>query len=199
LNHIFGIHKQQVNKLFMGNWLKIVFVIYAIGMIIPQFGIAQTNDQTPKVTPPAEIPSDSELLKDITADELQDVIASYQGEKALLINIWATWCAPCVEEFPEIVKLQRNYPKELKVIFISADFPKQREKALQFLKDQNVWWTTYFKTGKDQQFIESLSSKWTGALPFTKVIAINGDVVASWEQSATYEKFEHHVKTAINR
>lgn len=138
------------------------------------------------------------LLKDVTGSELQKIVESYQGKKAVLINIWATWCAPCVKEFPEIVKLQRNYPKDLKVIFVSADFPQQRDDALQFLKEQDVDWTTYFKTGKDQAFIESLSQEWTGALPFTKVIDINGDLVASWEQSASYEKFEHHVKTAIN-
>jgi len=142
--------------------------------------------------------ADDKLLKDITGSELQKVVNSYQGEKAVLINVWATWCAPCIEEFPEIVKLQRNYPDKLKVIFVSADFPKQRDAALEFLKEQNVDWTTYFKTGKDQQFIESLSKKWTGALPFTKVIGLNGDLVSSWEQSASYEKFEHHVKTAIN-
>ena len=115
----------------------------------------------------------------------------------MLVNIWATWCAPCIKEFPEIVELQHNYPDELKVIFVSADFPGQRPDALEFLKRQEVNWTTYFKTGKDQEFIESISSKWTGALPFTKVIARNGDLVASWEQSASYEKFERYVKTAI--
>ncbi len=138
------------------------------------------------------------LLKDVTGSELQKIIDSYKGEKAVLVNIWATWCAPCVKEFPEIVKLQRNYPDDLKVIFVSADFPQQRDEALNFLKKQKVDWTTYFKTGKDQPFIESLSQEWTGALPFTKVIDMNGDLVASWEQSASYEKFEHHVKTAIN-
>jgi len=138
------------------------------------------------------------LLKDVTGSELQKIIDSYKGEKVVLVNIWATWCAPCVKEFPEIVKLQRNYPDNLKVIFVSADFPQQRDEALNFLKKQEVDWTTYFKTGKDQPFIESLSQEWTGALPFTKVIDMNGDLVASWEQSASYEKFEHHVKTAIN-
>lgn len=142
--------------------------------------------------------SNDTLLKDITADQLEGVIKSYRGEKVVLVNVWATWCAPCVEEFPEIVKLQRNYPDQLKVIFVSADFPAQREEAIQFLKKQNVDWTTYFKKGKDQEFIEAISSKWTGALPFTKIIDQKGNVVASWEQSADYEKFERHVKTAIN-
>lgn len=142
--------------------------------------------------------SSDPLLKDVTAEQLQEVIKSYRGEKAVLVNVWATWCAPCVEEFPEIVKLQRNYPDQLKVIFVSADFPAQRQEALQFLKKQDVDWTTYFKKGKDQAFIEAISPKWTGALPFTKIIDKKGDVVVSWEQSASYEKFERHVKTAIN-
>jgi thiol-disulfide isomerase/thioredoxin len=144
------------------------------------------------------IPDDS-LLKDVTPGELQNIIGSYKGKKAVLVNVWATWCAPCVEEFPHIVKLQRNYPDNLKVIFISADFKQSRGKALSFLKEQEVDWTTYFKTGKDQPFIESLSKEWTGALPFTKVIGVDGKVVASWEQSANYSKFERHRKTAINR
>lgn len=139
------------------------------------------------------------LLKDVTPQELQHIINSYKGEKAVLVNVWATWCAPCIEEFPEIVKLQRNYQEQLKVIFVSADFENNRAKALDFLKKQKVNWTTYFKTGDDQKFIESLSSSWTGALPFSKVIAVNGEVVDSWEQSAEYETFEKHVKTAINR
>jgi thiol-disulfide isomerase/thioredoxin len=142
-------------------------------------------------------PSD-DLLKNITSSELKQVISSYKGEKAVLVNVWATWCAPCVEEFPEIVKLQRNYPDKLKVIFISADFAEARDKAVAFLKEQNVDWTTYFKTGDDQQFIETLSSNWTGALPFSKVIGTNGNTVDSWEQSASYEKFKRHIKTAIN-
>lgn len=138
------------------------------------------------------------LLENATGSEIETIVNSYQGKKAVLINVWATWCAPCVEEFPEIVKLQRAYPEKLKVIFISGDFPDSRARALAFLKKQDVDWTTYFKTGDDQEFIESVSPNWTGALPFSKVIGIDGEVVASWEQSATYEKFERHVKTAIN-
>ena len=138
------------------------------------------------------------LLKDVTGQELQQVISKYKGDKAVLVNIWATWCAPCVEEFPEIVRLQNNYPEKLQVIFVSGDFDESRERALAFLKEQKVDWTTYFKIGDDQEFIEALSDKWTGALPFTKVIGINGEVINSWEQSADYEKFERHIKMAIN-
>jgi len=139
------------------------------------------------------------LLKDVNPAELKQVIKSYQGSKVVLVNVWATWCAPCVEEFPEIVKLQRSYPDQLQVIFISADFPDSRDRALEFLKKQSINWTTYFKTGKDQPFIEAISPKWTGALPFTQIIAKDGSVVDSWEQKAGYDKFERYIKKALNQ
>lgn len=139
-----------------------------------------------------------QLLKDVDGKELQQVVDSYEGEKAVLINVWATWCAPCIEEFPEIVKIQREYEGQVQVIFISADFPDSRERALDFLKEQQVDWTTYFKTGKDQEFIKAVSESWTGALPFTKILNKEGKVVASWENSADYFKFKKHVKSALN-
>lgn len=137
-------------------------------------------------------------LKDVKGEEIQNVIASYKGDKAVLVNVWATWCVPCVEEFPEIVEIQRKYPDKLQVIFISADFPENRDKAVEFLEKHNVDWVTYFKTGKDEPFINAISREWSGALPFTKVIDIDGNVIAHWENKASFDTFDKHVKQAIN-
>lgn len=140
---------------------------------------------------------DDDLLKDVDAEQLKEIIKSYEGEKAVLINIWATWCAPCIEEFPEIVKIQRKYEDNLRVIFVSADFPESRDRALEFLKKHGVDWTTYFKTGKDNVFIEAVSEDWSGVLPFTKIINKEGEVVSYWENSASFSKFEKHVNKAL--
>ena len=43
-----------------------------------------------------------------TAENINRHIASFKGEKAVLVNIWALWCAPCIEEFPMIVDLQKK-------------------------------------------------------------------------------------------
>ncbi|MGD8426347.1 MAG: TlpA disulfide reductase family protein [Balneolaceae bacterium] len=145
------------------------------------------------------VSSPDTLLKDVSPAELKTVIDSYRGKKIVLVNVWATWCAPCVEEFPEIVRLQRAYPDKLQVVFISADFPESRNQALVFLRTHDVNWTTYFKTGKDQPFIEALSKEWSGALPFSKVIAEDGSVIGSWEKKAGYDQFERYVKKAINQ
>lgn len=159
---------------------------------IPQQG---WNGST--TNPESESVADT-LLKDVTPEKFQEIVDSYKGEKAVLINIWATWCAPCIKEFPHIVELQRKYKDELKVIFVSADFPENRAKTINFLKEHNVDWTTYLKTGKDQPFIEAVSENWSGALPFTKILNPRGKVVASWERGADYKKFEKNIIKAIN-
>lgn len=146
----------------------------------------------------AQIPDDS-LLVDVNTEELQTIIHSYEGEKAVLVNVWATWCIPCVEEFPEIVKIQQMYPNKLQVIFVSLDFPKDRQRAISFLKEHEVTWTTYLSTDRSPQFIQALSKEWTGAVPFTKIMNKQGNVVASWENKADFDTFNKNVKRAINQ
>ena len=141
---------------------------------------------------------DEPLLQDLKAEQIDSLITSYKGEKALLVNVWATWCGPCVEEFPHIVDLQKKYADNLQVIFISADFRSDRERTLKFLKNHGVNWTTYFKKSNDQEFINELSEEWSGALPFTKMIAKNGEVVNSWENRADFNTFEKEIQRTIN-
>lgn len=141
----------------------------------------------------------SALLSDLAPEQIEQVVARHNAEgKAVLINVWATWCGPCVEEFPDIVELKHKYNDQLAVVFISADFPEDRERAVEFLKEQNVDWETYLKTGKDEPFINALSQDWGGALPFTKIYSKSGEIVTFWENKATYETFEKAILDAIN-
>ena len=71
-------------------------------------------------------------------------LSSYRGEKAVLLNIWATTCAPCVEEFPMIVSLG-NEIKDLEVVFVSADFDDQLGEVTNFLEEQKVTGVSFLK------------------------------------------------------
>lgn len=173
-------------------------LIMLIGIILVGTACSESNQKETSASTDSKTISEPALLKDADGDEIQDVIDSYEGEKAVLVNVWATWCAPCVEEFPEIVEIQRKYADKLQVVFISADFPENRDDALEFLKKHDVDWTTYFKTGKDEPFINAISQEWSGALPFTKVVDIEGNVIAHWENKASFDTFDKHVKQAIN-
>lgn len=150
---------------------------------------------------PAAEESGDELpvLTDMSADDYSAIVKRYNDEgKAVLVNIWATWCGPCVEEFPHIVELQKKYRDDLQVVFISADFEEDREATVQFLKDQGVDWETYFKTGTDEPFINAIETQWGGALPFTKIYTAGGEITSFWENKADMEKFEKAILEAVN-
>jgi thiol-disulfide isomerase/thioredoxin len=130
------------------------------------------------------------ILVNATANEVLKKVAEHKGEQPVLVNFWATWCAPCIEEFPHLMELNEKYEGQFKLIFVSGDFEEAREEAKAFLKNQGVDFETYFKVGKDNEFITTISNKWTGALPFTIVYNKQGNVATSWEGKAELETFE---------
>lgn len=142
-------------------------------------------------------PNENNILVDTSATQLVSQIESHKGEKPVLVNFWATWCIPCIEEFPYIMKLKEQYNDEFELIFVSGDFEEAKEEAKEFLKEQNVNFTTYYKTGKDNEFIQTVSDSWSGALPYTVIYSKDGSISAEWEGKAEYEKFEHELLKVI--
>ena len=101
------------------------------------------------------------------------------GKKLRLVNVWATWCGPCVIEFPDIVSLNRIYRgREFEVVTVNADEGSKREKALEFLKTQQASTRNVaFDKGDPYALIEAVDPKWQGALPHTIVVAPGGEVI----------------------
>ncbi len=136
-------------------------------------------------------------VKPATAADIQAAAAA-PGAKATLVNVWATFCIPCREEFPTLVQFQREeQAKGLRVMFVSADFDEQLPQVKAFLKHQGVSGTAWIKTGDDMKFINGLSPKWSGAIPFTLVYDGRGKLVQSWEGIADHAKLEAAVQAAM--
>lgn len=144
------------------------------------------------------IQDNTDILVDATADEIMEKVEAQKGVKPVLLNVWATWCAPCIEEMPYILELHEKYNDEFELILVSGDFKEAREEARQFLLDHDVDFKTYFKVGKDDEFINTISEKWTGALPFTIVYNMSGGVSAAWEGKAEMETFRKELLKVIN-
>lgn len=67
-----------------------------------------------------------------------DMLAKHKG-KVILVDFWATWCGPCVKQFPHTVELSKKYdPATLAVISVSMDQPDDREKVLEFLRNKGA-------------------------------------------------------------
>ena len=102
-------------------------------------------------------------------------------DKLLLINVWATWCGPCVNEFPSLVDINRMYRRrDFQFVSISADDPAKKDKALKMLKSLHAANTNYiFDTDDKYQLIDAVDSNWDGALPYTMIVEPGGKIVYS--------------------
>jgi thiol-disulfide isomerase/thioredoxin len=120
------------------------------------------------------------------------------GASVTLVNVWATWCVPCREEFPDLLRLRRTYgARGLRLVLVNADFGDARDQALKFLGDQGVDFPTLHKEQDDDTFIEALGGGWSGALPATFVFDGGGKLVDSWEEKATYAELESKIRSFL--
>ncbi len=117
-------------------------------------------------------------LDTITADGIKDLLTK-NPDKLLLINVWATWCGPCVAEFSDFITINRMYRRrDFAFISISADEPAKRDKALKFLQQQQASNTNYiFSIDDKYKLIEAIDPKWQGALPYTMLVEPGGKIV----------------------
>lgn len=101
--------------------------------------------------------------------------------KPRLINFWATWCSPCREEFPNLVKIAADHKDKIDVITISWDEPSEINGAVpQFLAEMRSDSPAYLLKSRDQDAaINLVSPDWQGALPFTILINAQGEMVYS--------------------
>ena len=135
----------------------------------------------------------------VTAVDIQRTVHE-PGAKAVLINLWATWCGPCREEFPGLVRVAHKYQGQgLKVILVSADDDKDMAEVKKFLAEEGVDFPAYIKAEKDQPFIDGLSKQWTGALPATLLYDGSGKLHDFWEGGVTFNVFEQKVVEVLGK
>ncbi len=123
---------------------------------------------------------DQEPVELATIDEAGVAkLAGNDTGKLLVVNVWATWCGPCVAELPEFVTMNRMYRKrDFQLVTISLNEPDQKEAALKVLKEHHVAATNYLSTVESKdKFADLLDKEWQGPVPFTVVIAPGGKVL----------------------
>ena len=139
------------------------------------------------------------LRPPVVAAPIAAVLARAQapGAAATIVNVWATWCGPCREEFPALLAVARRHP-DARLVLVSADFDSELPAVRAFLREQGVADTCWFKQDPDQAFIDGVDPRWTGALPATLVFDASGRRTAFWEGAADSAKFEQALAEAMH-
>ena len=144
----------------------------------------------------ASVAADAPRLKgEIDGKQLAGLIAHEKG-KVVLVNFWATWCVPCREEFPDLVRLESDYRgKSLAVIGVSTDLGKDLTGVEKFLSSNNPGFANYHKKsgGDDQDFIDGVDAKWGGELPFTVLYGKDGRKAATLSGKQTRASLEKEI------
>jgi peroxiredoxin len=106
-------------------------------------------------------------------------LVANQTENYRLINLWATWCGPCVSELPQFVDINRMYRRRhFELITISLDEPDAIKDASKILKQTYASTKNYLSSVTDtDELAEALDPEWPGPVPYTILIAPGGEIV----------------------
>ena len=117
-------------------------------------------------------------LEPIDESGIKEVLSNSSG-KLRLINVWATWCGPCIVEFPEFVTINRMYRgRDFEFVSICLDDPAKKDKALKFLREKQASNKNYiFNIDNKYSLIEAVDPKWQGALPYTLIVEPGGKII----------------------
>jgi thiol-disulfide isomerase/thioredoxin len=119
--------------------------------------------------------------------------------RALMVNFWATWCEPCRDEFPGLVRLDQTYHSQgLSVVAISMDEPESVPSIREFLKQQQAPFGSYRHDFRDfVALVDSIEPRWGGGIPATFLYDRSGKLVHGWVGATRYEDFEREVRPLL--
>jgi thiol-disulfide isomerase/thioredoxin len=146
---------------------------------------------SPQATPERSRQAPALALKDLRGRAVR--LSDYRG-KIVLLNFWATWCAPCRAEAPDLVRLQRDYGVEgLQVVGVTYP-PESRAAVRRFVRGFKINYPILLGTRASKSlFIEGET------LPATIVIDREGRVRALIEGILLPEEFEEQIKPLLEK
>jgi thiol-disulfide isomerase/thioredoxin len=151
-----------------------IFILVATVTITASIAVGQRTQKPPLSIGPA--------IKQIDLDGLKTLLKT--DGKPRLINFWATWCDPCREEFPELVKIDTVYKGKIDFISVSLDDLEDIGTTVpKFLREMKATMPAYLLHAADEDAaiaaITGISSDFHGSLPFTILIKPSGELAYS--------------------
>jgi thiol-disulfide isomerase/thioredoxin len=121
------------------------------------------------------------------------------GGKPLLVNFWATWCSPCREEFPGLVKIDAEYRGKIDFFTVSLDFVEDINTSVpKFLSEMKAEMPTYLLVSADENtLISSIAKDWSGGLPFTILYNEKGEITYWRQGKVSHETLKGEIEKTL--
>ena len=132
------------------------------------------------------------LAGELDAPRLWRALDAYRG-RPVVVSFWATWCKPCVEEFPVLMALARER-KDLAVVSVSIDEKEDRGALEAFVREKGPPFPVYAKApGDDEAFINGVDPAWSGVVPATLIVGPDGKRLALIQGEHSREEIERAI------
>lgn len=141
----------------------------------------------------------SQKINSYNFEELEPVLR-FQNDTTYVVNFWAMWCKPCVEELPEFEEIRKAHSdQKVKVILVSLDFGSDvEERLIKFLERKDIHATTLLLDDPDaNSWIGKVDEKWDGALPATLVY--RKDQRKFYARKITFKEIAESIKQISNQ
>ncbi len=143
--------------------------------------------------------SNGQTIKFIKAADL-DYWRTQNSDTVYIINFWASWCQPCLQELPDFEKITKTYANEkVKVILISNDFKKQVDTRLKpFVKKKGLKSTVLFMDESNPNvWIEKVNAEWGGSIPATLIIQKSSNFESFTEGKMSFAQLKNIIDPLI--
>jgi thiol-disulfide isomerase/thioredoxin len=181
------------------NYLNSILFSLLIFLLVLGCGKKAQDSKNKRINSLLEKTNFVQSVDSIDSNGFSKLIQNRNG-KVLFLNIWATWCLPCIEEFPDIIKLSKSFENQnLEVVGISVDYPDEvQSKIIPFLKKHEVPFKVFVANfAKDEELINMLDKKWNGAIPATFIIDTEGKQQFSFIGKGKYEMFRNKIESLL--
>jgi thiol-disulfide isomerase/thioredoxin len=168
---------KQLGRGAENKFFRVVFFISLCAFFSLASSCAQTKNPAQK-SPAETKPQAANPPRVTQIDDARIKQLLKPNGKPLLVNFWATWCGPCREEFPDLVKIDREYRGKIDFITVSLDFVEELERDVpKFLSETKAEMPTYLLVSADENtLIPSIAKDWSGGLPFTILYNEKGEI-----------------------
>ena len=135
----------------------------------------------------------------VSFQDLERIIQT-KDDTLRVVNFWATWCKPCIEELPHFEKVSLEFKgKPVKVILVSLDFKSKADMVSAFTQRKNLKSTALLlDQGNPNEWIDKISPQWSGAIPATLFVRGTKPVYQFHEGDFDYESLKQKVQQLTN-